>query len=370
MIASSDFFDQIKAAMHSKTPFVLFTKPSQESVKAYVQCDKNSYVIEDFTESGFVFAPFNQGSKTYYIPADKSTFLELDKSEFEVSGLSAKPETSQTSTHADLVTKAIDEINSTDLQKVVLSRFIKVKLEEQNPLHIFKKLAAKYTTAFSYCWYHPQTGFWLGASPECLLKLNGRSLTTMALAGTQDLQKSPAVQWDDKNLNEHAFVTDYLLEVLSQYLEAVKTSGPNTLRAGHLLHLQTVVTGRLRPGKNALKQLIRTLHPTPAVCGTPRPLALDFINAHEAYDREYYTGFFGELNSPENTPFRNSKKNIENRAYRLNQFSTDLAVNLRCMKLMDTIAILYSGGGITKDSSPKDECTEIINKMHTVKSVL
>ena len=51
------------------------------------------------------------------VPADKSTFLELDKSEFEVSGLSAKPETSQTSTHADLVTKAIDEINSTDLQK-------------------------------------------------------------------------------------------------------------------------------------------------------------------------------------------------------------------------------------------------------------
>ena len=192
----------------------------------------------------------------------------------------------------------------------------------------------------------------------------------MSLAGTQPYAGSKDIVWDDKNHNEHAFVTDYLLDVLNDYLDGIKSVGPSTLKAGELLHLQTLITGRLKPSKEALKDLIHALHPTPAVCGTPRELALDFIKSYEGYDREYYTGFFGELNISNTSLFRNSKKNIENRAYQTLRKSTDLAVNLRCMKLLNTTAVLYSGGGITKDSDPNQECLEIHNKIQTVKCIL
>ena len=112
------------------------------------------------------------------------------------------------------------------------------------------------------------------------------------------------------------------------------------------------------------------MHPTPAVCGTPRNRALEFINSKESYDREFYAGFFGELNIPKESTFRNSKRNIENRAYQTVHKSTQLAVNLRCMQLKDTLAVLYSGGGITKDSDPLTECMETENKIQTIKKVL
>ena len=272
--------------------------------------------------------------------------------------------------HLKLVSTAIDTINTTDLEKVVLSRAFKFNLQSSNPIEIFKSLAQTYPSAFTYCWYHPQTGFWLGASPESLLKVEGKMVSTMALAGTQVFKSSDKVEWDSKNIEEHAFVTDYLLEVLSDYLDLIKTSGPNTLKAGELLHLQTLVTGRLKSTDHSLSQLLKAMHPTPAVGGTPRTKALEFIKSQEPYDREFYAGFFGELNIPSESTFRNSKRNIENRAYQTVRKSTQLAVNLRCMQLKDNKAILYSGGGITKDSDPLIECKETEHKIQTIKKVL
>ena len=270
----------------------------------------------------------------------------------------------------DSIIKAIEKIKFSELDKVVVSRTVQFTLDTCDPIKIFKNLSQKYTSAFTYSWFHPKTGFWFGASPERLLKLEGKNFSTMSLAGTQPYKGSREIYWDKKNHKEHAFVTDYLLEVLKDYLDGIKSIGPSTLKAGELLHLQTLITGRLKPSKEALKDLIHVLHPTPAVCGTPRELALDFIKSHEGYDRDYYTGFFGELNISNISKARNAKRNIENRAYHRIKKYTDLAVNLRCMKLINTTAVLYSGGGITKDSEPNQECIEIHNKIQTVKSIL
>jgi len=370
-MTSTDFFNQINTAIQSKRPFALFSKPESQPITAYIQNNTDSHIINDYSESGFVFAPFDSENDSYYIPLDSSTIIKLKQLDFEV-----VPETSPihsietTADHLNLVSRAIDEINATELEKVVLSREFKFNLEQSNPLEIFKKLAQNYPSAFTYCWFHPQTGFWLGASPENLLTLEGKSVSTMSVAGTQILKSSEKVEWDSKNLDEHAFVTDYLVEVLSDYLEPIKTSGPHTLKAGELLHLQTHVTGRLKSTHQSLKQLLRAIHPTPAVCGTPRTKALEFIKSNESYNREFYAGFFGELNIPIKPTFRNSKRNIENRAYQTVRNATQLAVNLRCMQLKDTLAILYSGGGITKNSDPQIECMETENKIQTIKKVL
>ena len=371
MTTPNNFFDKIEAVLHSKHPFVLFSKPGLSSVKSYIQLDSESYTINDFSESGFVFAPFDQFKDCYYIPTHKSSFNEMEFAEFEISSLTNTSITKEDSIHhIELVTKAIEKIKFSELEKVVVSRPIKFTLDNCDPIQIFKNLFQKYPNAFTYCWFHPKTGFWFGASPERLLKLEGKTFSTMSLAGTQPYTNSKEIHWDKKNNKEHAFVTDYLLEVLKDYLDGIKSIGPSTLKAGELLHLQTLITGRLKPSKEALKDLIHVLHPTPAICGTPRELALDFIKSHEGYDRDYYTGFFGELNISNISKSRNAKRNIENRAYHRIKKYTDLAVNLRCMKLINTTAVLYSGGGITKDSEPNQECIEIHNKIQTVKSIL
>ena len=370
-MTSTDFFDQINAAIQSKRPFVLFSKPECPSIKAYIQTNQETFIIKDYSESGFVFSPFDSKKDSYYIPFETSKVIEIEQQHFEVSSQSsALMSIEPIDDHLKLVSKAIEEINTSELEKVVLSREFKFNLKHSNPVEIFKKLAHHYPTAFTYCWFHPKTGFWLGASPENLLEIEGRSVSTMALAGTQVFKPSGNVEWDSKNLEEHAFVTDYLLQVLSDYLEPIKTSGPNTLKAGELLHLQTLVTGRLKSSNQSLKPLLQAIHPTPAVCGTPKTKALEFIKLNEPYNREFYAGFFGELNIPLKFNFRNSKTNIENRAYQTVRKSTQLAVNLRCMQLKDRLAILYSGGGITKNSDPLIECMETENKIQTIKKAL
>jgi isochorismate synthase len=370
-MSSTDFFDQINKAIQSKKPFVLFSKPEKRSIKAYIQTSTDTNIINDYSESGFVFAPFDSEKDSYYIPLETSTVLEVEQTEFELATETSLIDSiDSTYNHSNFVSKAIKEINLSPLEKVVLSRVFKFNLQGSNPLETFKKLAQNYPSAFTYCWFHPETGYWLGASPESLLKLDGKSLSTMALAGTQIFKSSEEVEWDSKNIEEHAFVTDYLLEVLSDYLDSIKISEPQTFKAGELLHLQTLITGRLKPTHQSLKQLLQSMHPTPAVCGSPREVALEFINSNEPYDREFYAGFFGELNIPTESTFRNSKRNIENRAYQTVQKSTHLAVNLRCMQLKNTLAILYSGGGITKDSDPLTECLETENKIQTIKKVL
>ena len=101
--------------------------------------------------------------------------------------------------------------------------------------------------------------------------------------------------------------------------------------------------------------LIDKLHPTPAVCGLPKETAKQFILKNEGYDREFYTGFLGELN----IDFRTFKKD-----------NSDLFVNLRCMEVEKNTATIYVGCGITKDSIPEMEYIETVNKSMTIRKVV
>ena len=259
-MTSTDFFDQFNEAIQSKCPFVFFSTPESQSIKAYIQTNSETYCIEDYSESGFVFAPFDANKNSYYIPLETSRVLKLEHLDFEVR-LQSNPLNYEdpTKEHLKLVSSALDAITTTDLEKVVLSRAFKFNLESSNPIETFKTLVHSYPSAFTYCWYHPQTGFWFGASPEQLLKLEGRSLSTMALAGTQAVNLGKAIEWDVKNREEHAFVTDYLVKVLSNYLEPIKISDPQTHKAGELLHLKTHVTGRLKSSNYSLKALLKAI---------------------------------------------------------------------------------------------------------------
>ena len=251
--------------------------------------------------------------------------------------------------HLLLVEKALNEINNSELTKVVVSRKEAIQLDDFEVLLTFKKILKTYTNAFVYVWFHPKVGLWFGATPETLLNISNRNFKTMSLAGTQVYDASSEVVWKKKELEEQQLVTDFIKKQLKNVATTLQIDEKETIRAGDLLHLRTKVKGVLSKDAS-LKELIRGLHPTPAVCGLPREKANKFINQNENYKRTFYTGFLGELN-------------LENK-------NSSLFVNLRCMRIEDKIASVYVGGGITKDSTSKKEWQETIAKTKTMKKVL
>ncbi len=372
------FFDRLRKHYEQNLPFVAYRKPQSIEVQAFLQQEEGLFTTEDLSESGFVFAPFDDHKKVILIPeevSEKLIFEQVVSEEISTSGSSNEEKISEEKrkAHIQLVEKAVSVLRSGEMDKVVLSRKEEVKLEEKDPLDLFQELLKTYPTAFVYLWYHPETGCWLAATPETLLKVEGSRFKTMALAGTQKFQGSTDVSWGEKEKQEQLFVTESILENLEKVgvsLNGVQRSEVYTAKAGSLLHLKTDISGRLQDPRAGLKKIITALHPTPAVCGLPKEKAKKFILSNEGYDREFYTGYLGELNLQKNVQRSRTRRNVENLAYRAVKKETDLYVNLRCMKIEAGKAILFVGGGITKDSDPEAEWEETVNKSQTMKKVL
>jgi isochorismate synthase len=251
--------------------------------------------------------------------------------------------------HIELVKRGIGEIKKGALAKVVLSRKLEMVCYK-DPNQIFLELLGYYPNAFCYLFYHPKVGLWLGATPETLLSIKDNYLTTISLAGTQKAVRNLQPDWGDKEMAEQALVTGYLRNLLKEYVDDMEISEVASVRAGDLWHLRTVITGTLKDDARLVNAL-KSLHPTPAVCGLPLEAAKAFLGTYEQYDREFYTGFLGELN-------------LNNRE------ETSLFVNLRCTQLKNGKAIIYAGGGVTVDSVPEMEWKETVAKTSTVMRAL
>lgn len=372
-MTSKDFFEYIEEHYQKKLPFVVYSAPNSFETRAVLQKDTTLYKVNDFTESGFVFAPFDIRKDAILMPYTVSRTLvtEEDIVVSEENELAAFEVNEDQSHHLNLVQKGIDKIEEGILKKVVLSRKEELAFKTTiDPIKIFKYLSFSYNSALTYCWYHPDVGLWLGATPETLLQLDRNRLTTMALAATQDYSGTLDVTWNTKELDEQQLVSDYVVDLLKDTLEAIQVGDIRTVKAGKLLHLCTAISGELKKEDQSLQRLLLKLHPTPAVCGLPKIAAMQFILDNEHYNREFYTGFLGELNREIKIGPRSGKRNVENMAYSYNSRSSHLFVNLRCMQLQSDKAILYVGGGITKDSDPEKEWMETVTKTKTIKNIL
>lgn len=365
----SDFLESLKKHYDAGLPFTVYSKPNEPQVKAIFQKDTFLHKVENFKEEGFVFAPFDVALPAILLKPDEikmtilpNTFNNLVDGNFEI----AFSETEKVD-HINLVKKGIEEIKSGRLQKVVLSRAIKTKVEI-HPLLIFERLLASYTNAFCYIWFHPKIGLWLGATPEKFLKFENGQLTTNSLAGTQPFKGNLEPVWGKKEKEEQSLVTNYIHNALEKIVSDISISEVSTIKAGNLLHLKTSISGNISP--DSLPEVIKQLHPTPAVCGLPKEESENFIMEHEKYNRAFYTGFLGELNLTSETKRNFNKRNVENSAYRSIKKSTELFVNLRCLKIVDDMAFIYVGGGVTKDSYPESEWEETVNKSSTMLKVL
>ncbi|TYA59140.1 chorismate-binding protein [Formosa maritima] len=370
---SENFFNQIQQQLNNKLPFVVYRKPNDTLVKVLLQNTDEVHIVKDYSEKGFVFAPFDTNKEVVLIPLNISSLLQEDfvmSSVVETSYLESDDKIKNKEKHIELVQKGIDGIKEKQFQKVVLSRCEKIKLTEIDCINVFKKLLQKYPTAFVYCWYHPKIGLWLGATPETLIKIEGSRFKTMALAGTQKFEGTLDVNWQDKEKEEQQFVTDFIVDSLKTSVKNLTISNIETIKAGNVLHLKTTIKGILDLNLLNLKQVIKVLHPTPAVCGLPKESTKQFIINNENYNREYYTGFLGELNFQEKTTRNTNRRNVENNAYASVKHISNLFVNLRCMQIIEKKALIYVGGGITKDSIPEAEWQETVVKAEVMKKVL
>ncbi len=365
---SENFLDTITAQHSNNLPFVVYRKPKEKNIIALLQDNDRLNHLTDFTESGFVFAPFDIKNNIVLLHGDRR--LEVTPNSFDPDTkkyAELSLDKGEKDFHLNLVKTGINKILEGEFDKVVLSRKIEVDCKTSS-LNLFQKLLVRNPHAFCYLWYHPKVGTWLGATPEILLKGENQRIITMSLAGTQEYNGSEPIEWGAKELEEQELVTNYISNMLKDKVTNLSVSERESVRAGNLLHLRTKLTANYE--KERLGEIVNALHPTPAVCGMPLKPTKEFILRNEDYDREYYTGYLGELNvKSENAP-TSRRSNVENRAYKSLRYATTFFVNLRCMQLKQNKVLIYVGGGVTKDSDPEKEWEETVAKTNTMLEVV
>lgn len=351
----ADILQKVFQHLEQQLPFVVYTKPYSTDLKGYFQHNNERHEVINFTEKGFLFADFN-GSPPILFPEHFCEILLekyiFDEKEFDSEQMMLSSDGK--AAFEAMVEKAIIAIEEGNFAKVVLSRKETVAFPEIDCIAIFRKMLSLYPSAFRYCWYHPEIGMWIGATPEQLLQVENLKLKTVALAGTQKWQPQQAPIWEKKERQEQQFVTDFIFETLQNETITLHKTAPYSLQAGNVVHLKTDIEGILK-SDFSLKKMIEILHPTPAVCGLPKIAAKAFIAENEGFDRKFYAGFLGEINQNE----------LNDKASK-----TDLFVNLRCMEIQQNQVYLYIGCGITKDSNSKKEYIETVNKAVTMKQIL
>ncbi|MCV6629203.1 MAG: chorismate-binding protein, partial [Flavobacteriaceae bacterium] len=215
----TNILQQIKEQYDRNFPFVIYRKPRQKEIVLLLQTDDNCYKDDNLGQAGFAMAPFDNSLETVLIPLHKATLYRfpIDGTN-EVKNKYSFKENKQ-EYRQDYIAKlqeTIGAIRDGDLQKIVFSRKEVLNIESLDILQTFQNLVTAYPLAMVYCWYHPNYGVWLGATPETLFTYKQGYFATMALAGTRKLSKNRNTPWGIKELEEQKMVTDYIVKQLQK----------------------------------------------------------------------------------------------------------------------------------------------------------
>lgn len=229
-----------------------------------------------------------------------------------------------------------------EVEKVVLARHRTAGLAE--PVDVFSVAAGLIKTQ-PECQVFAVGGL-VGASPEVLLRISGRLVESVPLAGSaiSDLDALAT----DKSAEEHSIAADSVSEVLTRLGIDFTREDPNVLDVGSIQHLATRFLGET-DGTITFADILGLLHPTAAVAGTPRPQAMKLIKTLEGETRGRYSGPVGWFDSDGNGEF---------------------AIALRCGLFTDSQVVLHSGAGIVAGSDPTAELEETRWKLRPMMDVL
>ena len=261
-----------------------------------------------------------------------------------------------TSAWKERVAEAIKRVSSSHVDKVVLARdLVATSTQNIQTAPILKKLAAEYPST----WTFAVDGL-VGATPELLLRLSRGMVTSRVLAGTipktgndeKDLALAASLARSSKDLEEHEYAVRSVADALEPFCSSTNVpESPFVLHLANVMHLATDVTGALIESKQRLDafSLLQSLHPSAAVCGTPRNIAFDIITEIEGMNRGRYAGPVGWIDA---------------------SGDGELGIALRSGQITDREIRIFAGCGIVAGSNPEKELEESNAKMIAMRSAL
>ncbi|GET44445.1 isochorismate synthase [Microseira wollei] len=245
------------------------------------------------------------------------------------------------------VCSALESIRVNQISKIVLASTIEVS--SNNPFHqidSLNNLRQFHPDCYIFSTSNGQGKNFIGASPERLIKIQNKELETDALAGSAPRGKTAAedayfadgLLSSEKERHEHQVVSNFIVNSLSKLgLNPQRLPLPCLLQLSNIQHLWTPIRAKV-PGKVHPLEIVAELHPTPAVAGVPRNIALEQIRRYENFDRCLYAAPLGWIDHRGNSEF---------------------IVGIRSALIDGCSARLYAGAGIVAGSAPDKELAEI-----------
>src|SRR5690606_30240437 len=197
--------------------------------------------------------------------------------------------------YVDGVAKLVELMKTTELEKAVLARAIDLQSEQKIPVvelfyQLFKNNPEGYTFALAQ---NPQkSGWFMGASPELLVAKQNQYVFSNPVAGTlarsanalEDQAQAQRLLASAKDQHEHAVVIEAIADLLSPLCDQLNIpKTPSLIKTQTVWHLATQIKGTLKDPDMHVFDLASILHPTPAVCGQPAPLARQLISDLEPF---------------------------------------------------------------------------------------
>jgi isochorismate synthase len=254
------------------------------------------------------------------------------------------------------IARAVERIQAGGFEKLVLAREVVVHAPDRHdPAAVFGVLRAAFESCYVFCAGRGDAAF-IAASPELLMRREGRRVSTVALAGSMRRSADPAVDdhlgeqllGSEKDREEHRIVARRIARALRPHSVWVTAPDePAIVKVANIQHLATPVRAQLTHPRSAV-ELAGLLHPTPAVGAEPAEAAVQ-IPAFEGFDRGWYAGAVGWTDANEDGEF---------------------CVALRCALLRGAEARLYAGVGVVRDSDPAAELAETEVKLGALLPIL
>ena len=268
--------------------------------------------------------------------------------------IAARREIPEQQAFMSMVSEGAAATATPQVDKIVLSRLIELDTDVKvNTGALLERLIAQNPASFNFHVPLPDGGVLLGASPELLLRKEGRHFSSLPLAGSARRQPDDALDREagnrllasEKDRHEHELVTQAMKKVLAPRCESlVMPDSPQLVTTPTLWHLATPIEGQAKADENALT-LACLLHPTPALRGFPHNVATQLIAELEPFDRELCGGIVGWCDAEGNGEW---------------------VVTIRCARVRENHIRLFAGAGIVPASSPLGEWRETGVKLTTM----
>lgn len=291
-----------------------------------------------------------------WIGTDSQPVLKTSPDVFSNSQMHWSQEQQANESWKQRVSTAVTRIQRGDLDKVVLARDISVKSDKPIDARvILNKLAFEYPTT----WKFAISGL-VGATPELLLRLSRGMVTSRVLAGTisktgddaKDLALAGSLARSSKDLAEHGYAVQSVADALEPFCSSTNVpDSPFVLHLANVMHLATDVTGALVETLSHVDvfTILEQLHPSAAVCGTPRPQAAQLISEIEGMSRGRYAGPVGWIDAAGDG---------------------ELGIALRCGQINGDSIRIFAGCGIVDGSDPEIELAETYAKFLPMRNAL